>query len=94
MEAKNLYNAKKEEFETVETFSKRLYDTVRRYRKSMVLTDVESWYIVKLLARYYKEEPKDILYVIRSIEWNHPSKVYRIQWVKCLDKHYLVVEKR
>lgn len=94
MNPENLYNSRMYDFETVETFAKRVYETAKRYRKSLIFTDVESYHVLKILAKYYKEEVSDILAAIRYIELNRPSKVYLIQWVKCLDKHYLMIDKR
>lgn len=94
MKATNLFNYKKEDFETVESFSKRVYETAKRYRRSLHFTPQESYHVLMILARYYKESTSDILSAIRDIEWNHPSKKYRIQWVKCLAEHYLVIDKR
>ena len=94
MKATNLFNYKKEDFETVESFSKRVYETAKRYRLSLHFTPQESYHVLMILARYYKESTSDILSAIRDIEWNHPSKKYRIQWVKCLAEHYLVIDKR
>lgn len=94
MKATDLFNYRKEEFETNETFAKRVYETAKRYRNSLHFTPQESWYVLVILARYYKESVSDILSAIRDIEWSNPSKKYRIQWVKCLAEHYLVIDKR
>lgn len=94
MKVQNLFNVRKLEFENVESFSKRLYETIKRYRGSMILNERESWYVINLLSKYYKEEWSDILSIIRDIEYNQPSKKYLIQYVQCLGKHYLMVEKR
>lgn len=94
MKATDLFNYRKEDFETNESFAKRVYDTAKRYRSSLHFTPQESWYVLMILARYYKETASDILSAIRDIEWYQPSKKYRIQWVKCLGDHYLVVDKR
>lgn len=94
MKATDLFNIRKEEFETNETFAKRVYETAKRYRSSLHFTAQESWHVLTILAKYYKENVTDILSAIRDIEWNNPSKKYRIQWVKCLSEHYLVVDKR
>ena len=45
-------------------------------------------------AKYYNENVSDILSAIRDIEFRCASRKYRIQWVKCLADHYLVIEKR
>lgn len=94
MKATDLFNYRKEEFETNETFAKRVYETAKRYRNSLHFTPQESWYVLVILARYYKESVSDILSAIHDIEWSNPSKKYRIQWVKCLAEHYLVIDKR
>lgn len=94
MKATDLFNYRKEEFETNETFAKRVYETAKRYRRSLHFTAQESRYVLIILSRYYKESVSDILSAIRDIEWNNPSKKYRIQWVKCLEEHYLVIDKR
>lgn len=94
MKAIDLFNIRKEEFETNESFAKRVYDTAKRYRSSLHFTPQESWHVLIILARYYKESASDILSAIRDIELNNPSKKYRIQWVKCLAEHYLVIDKR
>lgn len=94
MKAIDLFNSRKEEFETNETFAKRVYETSKRYRCGLHFTPQESWHVLTILARYYKESVSDILSAIRDIEWNSPSKKYRIQWVKCLGEYYLVVDKR
>lgn len=94
MKATDLFNSRLEEFETVETFAKRLYETAKRYRSSLIFNQFESFHVARLLAKYYKEEVQDIISVIRDIEFCNPSNKYRIQWVQCLGKHYLVVERR
>ena len=94
MKATDLFNYRKEDFETNESFAKRVYETAKRYRSALHFTPQESYHVLTILARYYKESVSDILSAIRYIEWNHPSKKYRIQWVKCLADHYLVVDKR
>lgn len=94
MKATDLFNCRQEEFETNETFAKRVYETARRFRPSLHLTPSESWHVLEILAKYYYENVLDILSAIRDIEFDHPSKRYRIQWVKCLDCHYLVIDKR
>lgn len=94
MKATDLFNSRLEEFETVETFSKRLYETAKRYRSSLIFNHDEGYHVIRLLAKYYNEEVQDIISVIRNIEFCNPSKKYRIQWVQCLGKHYLVVDKR
>lgn len=94
MKAPDLFNCRTLDFETVESFSKRLYETARRYNKSLIFTASESSHIVYILSKYYKESYSDILSVIRNIELSTPSKKYRIQWVKCLGEHYLVIDKR
>lgn len=94
MKPTNLFNSRLEEFETVETFAKRVYDTAKRYRKSLIFTDIESYHILTILAKYYKEDVSDILSAIRYIEYSENSKTYRIQWVQCLGKYYLCVDKR
>lgn len=94
MKAENLYNARLEDFETVESFAKRVYETAKIYRRSLHFTHQESYHVLTILARYYNESVSDILSAIRDIELCHPSKKYRIQWVKCLSEHYLVIDKR
>lgn len=41
MEATSLFNYRTSDFETVESFSKRLYETARRYNKSLIFTASE-----------------------------------------------------
>lgn len=94
MKASDLFNSRKEEFETNETFAKRVYLTVKRFRSSLILTDDETERIIWNLSRYYKENFMDIVSAIRDIEYNHPSKKYRIQYVNCLGRKYLAVDKR
>lgn len=94
MRPENLFNYKASDFETVESFAKRVYDTAKRYRKSLIFTDSESYHVLTILAKYYKEDVSDILSAIRYIEYNRPSSVYLIQWVKCLGKYYLCIDKR
>lgn len=94
MKATDLFNARLEEFETVESFAKRLYETAKRYRSSMHFDPQESYHVLSILAKYYKETASDILSVIRDIEYCNPSKKYRIQWVQCLGQHYLTIDKR
>lgn len=94
MKAPSLFNYRKSDFETVESFSKRLYETARRYNKRLIFTASESRHIVYILSRYYKKSYSDILSVIINIELCTPSKKYRIQWVECLGEHYLVIDKR
>lgn len=38
MKATDLFNYRKEDFETVESFSKRVYETAKRYRSSLHFT--------------------------------------------------------
>lgn len=94
MEATDLFNYRTSDFETVESFSKRLYETARRYNKSLIFTANESRHVVCILSKYYKESYSNILSVIRNIELCTPSKKYRIKWVKFLGEHYLVIGKR
>lgn len=94
MKAVELFNYKREEFETVETFAKRVYETAKRYRKELQFTPVESNHVLAMLSKYYKESASDILSAIRDIEWQNPSEKYRIQWVQCLGEYYLAVEKK
>lgn len=94
MKATDLFNSNKEDFETIESFSKRVYDTAKRYRNSLHFTPQESYHVLTILAKYYKESTSNILSAIRDIEFRCASKKYRIQWVKCLEHHYLVVDKR
>lgn len=94
MKATDLFNARKEEFETVESFSKRVYETAKIYRSCLHFTPQESYHVLTILAKYYKESVPDILSAIRDIEFRCASKKYRIQWVKCLADHYLVIDKR
>lgn len=94
MKPTDLINQRLEELETVETFAKRVYDTAKRYRSCLFFTARESNEVIFRLAKYYKESYHDILCCIRYLEFVQPSKKYRIQWVKCLNEHYLVVDKR
>ena len=94
MKVIDLFNVRKECFENSETFAKRVYDTVKRYAPSLILNHSESFHIIRLLAKYYGEGSMDIISCIRDLEFNAPSKKYRIQWVQCLGEHYLSVEKR
>lgn len=94
MKATDLFNYKKEEFESIESFSKRVYETSKRYRSSLHFTPQESYHVLVILSKYYKESVSDILSAIRDIEFRCASKKYRIQWVKCLADHYLVIDKR
>ena len=50
MKATDLFNYRLEEFETVESFSKRLYDTAKRYRSSMHFTPSESYHVLAILG--------------------------------------------
>ncbi len=94
MKATDLFNYKKEDFETVESFARRVYETAKRFNGSLIFSECESWEVLRRLARYYKEDAKDILSAIIDIEFCHPSKKFRIQWVQCLGKHYLTIDKR
>lgn len=94
MQPVDLFNYKKEEFETVETFAKRVYDTAKRCDKSLCLNYDDSRKVVSLLAKYYKVSSGDIISSIKHIEYSKPSKKYRVLWVQCLGKHYLDVSKR
>lgn len=93
MKATDLFNYRKEDFETIESFSKRVYETAKRYRSSLHFTPQESYHVLTILAKYYNENVSDILSAIRDIEFRCASKKYRIQWVKCLADHYLVIDK-
>lgn len=93
MKATDLFNSRKEEFETIESFSKRVYETAKRYRSSLHFTPQESYHVLTILAKYYNESVSDTLSAIRDIEFRCASKKYRIQWVKCLADHYLVIDK-
>lgn len=94
MKATDLFNSRLEDFETVESFSKRVYETAKRYRNSLQFTPQESYHVLTILARYYKESVSDILSAIRDIEFRSASKKFRIQWVQCLGQHYLIIDKR
>lgn len=94
MKATDLFNYRKEEFETVESFSKRVYETAKRYRRGLHFTPSESYHVLSILAKYYNESVSNILSAIRDIEFRSASRKYRIQWVKCLADHYLVIDKR
>lgn len=94
MKATDLFNYRKEDFETIESFSKRVYETAKRYRSSLHFTPQESYHVLTILAKYYNESASDILSAIRDIEFRCASRKYRIQWVKCLSEHYLVIDKR
>lgn len=94
MKATDLVNRKKETFETVETFAKRVYDTAKRIGKSMIFTPSESWRIIDRLAKYYDESPFEIISAIGNLELSEHSEKYRIQWVKCLGEHYLIISER
>lgn len=94
MTATDLFNYRKEDFETIESFSKRVYETAKRYRSSLHFTPQESYHVLTILAKYYNESVSDILSAIRDIEFRCASRKYRIQWVKCLSEHYLVIDKR
>lgn len=94
MKATDLFNSRLEEFETIESFAKRVYETAKRFNDSLVFSNDESREVLIRLARYYKEDVWDILSAIRDIELCNPSKKYRIQWVQCLGKHYLTIDKR
>lgn len=87
MKATDLFNQRKEEFETTESFAKRVYETAKRYNSSLIFTPQESYHVLTILAKYYKETAYEILSVIRNLEYTECSKKYRIQWVKCLDSH-------
>lgn len=93
MKATELFNYKREEFETIESFAKRVYDTAKRYRSCLIFTPEESFHVLMILAKYYKESVSEILSAIRDIEIRNTTK-YRVYWVKCLAEHYLIVEKR
>lgn len=94
MNPTSLFNYRISDFETVESISKRVYETARRYRKCMYFTPSESYHVLNILSKYYKESASDILSAIRYVELCRPSKKYRIQWVQCLGEHYLVIDKR
>ena len=94
MKVIDLFNSRLEEFETIQSFSKRVYETAKRYRSSLHFTPQESYHVLTILAKYYNESVYDILAAIRDIEFRCASKKYRIQWVKCLADHYLVIDKR
>ena len=94
MKATDLFNSRLEEFETTESFAKRVYETAKRYRRCLIFTPQESYYVIIILAKYYKESVSDILSAIRDLEFRCASKKYRIQWVKCLADHYLVIDKQ
>lgn len=94
MKATDLFNSRIEEFETNETFAKRVYETAKRFRSSLYFNPDESWHVLSILAKYYNESTLNILSAIRGIELSNPSKKYRIQWVQCLGKHYLTIDKR
>lgn len=94
MKATDLFNSKKEDFETSESFAKRVYETAKRFRSSLIFNADESWVVLQRLAKYYNESTLDILSAIRDVELSNTSKKYRIQWVQCLGKHYLTIDKR
>ena len=94
MEVTNLFNAKKEEFETVETFAKRLYQTSKRICPSLMIDNIQTQKIILLLAKYYKEDYSDIKSIIRGYGYEYRSTKYDIQLVQCLGKHYLTINAR
>lgn len=94
MKATNLFNARKEDFETDESFAKRVYDTAKRYRSHLIFNPQDSYHVLTLLAKYYKESVSDILSVIRDIEWRDASRKYSIDWVKHDGQYYLMVERK
>lgn len=94
MKVTDLFNYKKEDYETNETFAKRVYETAKRVSGSLNLNLNESWIVLQRLAKYYDESSMNIISAIRDIELCNPSKKYRIQWVQCLGDHYLVIDKR
>ena len=91
MKATDLFNYRKEDCETIESFSKRVYETAK---SSLHFTPQESYHVLTILAKYYNESVSNILSAIRDIEFRCALKKYRIQWVKCLADHYLVIDKR
>ena len=74
MNPTSLFNYRISDFETVESFSKRVYETARRYRKRMYFTPSESYHVLNILSKYYKESARDILSAIIYVELCRPSK--------------------
>ena len=50
MKATDLFNYRKEDFETIESFSKRVYETAKRYRSSLHFTPQESYHVLTILT--------------------------------------------
>lgn len=46
MKAIDLFNSRREDFETNETFAKRVYETAKRFRRSLHFTPTESWHVL------------------------------------------------
>ena len=93
MKVTDLFN-KREEFETVETFAKRLYQTSKRICPSLMIDNIQTQKIILLLAKYYQEDYLDIQTIIRGYSYEYYSKKYNIQLVQCLGKHYLTINAR
>lgn len=87
-------NYRKEEEETNETFAKRVYETVKRISSCGDCNLNQTRIAINRISKYYQIEYNEVIDLIRSIEYNNPSKKYRIQYVQCLGKYYLTVEKR
>lgn len=49
MKATDLFNYRKEDCETIESFSKRVYETAKRYRSSLHFTLQESYHVLTIL---------------------------------------------
>lgn len=76
MKATDLFNYRKEDFETIESFSKRVYETAKRYRSSLHFTPQESYHVLTILAN--KSNLSKIVYIMiwNSVCW----KFYSFNW--------------
>ena len=93
MKLKYLLNYKTEEFETADTFCKRVFETSKRVCSSLMINKYDTQKIIMLLAKYYKIEYHEVIDIIREIEFNALSKKYRILYVQCLGSYYLDISK-
>lgn len=94
MKLEYLINYKKEEFETVDTFCKHVLETAKRVCPSLMMSQNDTYKIITLLAKYYKIEYSEVIDIIKEIEFGKPSKKYIIQYIQCLNNHYLNIDKR
>ena len=94
MKLENLYNYRKCDYESKDDFCKYIFRVSKRVCPSLMINASETQVIISAVAKFYKIEIQEVIQLIREIEFYNPSNTYRLQYVNCLGKFYLNIEKR